>query len=256
MSYSLIMRLIVQQVRERSDHTLLNSLRAWPRLSASRDARASRRRREEQTAATTPASALAHQAVPARHPLRSLRSARQPVGHEAQLAVQGERRGVGVDRLELPVLDGSGVRSSVAHPSPRGVQHTLQLYYSCAVACEPCAWVMGDSYPSSPLVDIFLQLELSGPQAGRRAASTRTGRSGPSRAPVLRSTICGLRRSCCLARPVTLNRNGTSVSVCAPVLTVRRPSVQVCVCASVCVSSDDGRQAGWWGAQTRGRRCL
>eukprot|EP00964_Phaeocystis_antarctica_P028342 scaffold15978_cov62-Phaeocystis_antarctica.AAC.2 len=43
--------------------------------------------------------------------------------------------------------------------------------------------------------------------------------------------------------------------VCAPVLTVRCPSVRVVVCASVCVSGDDGRRAarGWWGAQTRGR---
>eukprot|EP00964_Phaeocystis_antarctica_P033315 scaffold18919_cov53-Phaeocystis_antarctica.AAC.1 len=47
--------------------------------------------------------------------------------------------------------------------------------------------------------------------------------------------------------------------VCAPVLTVRCPSVRVCVCASVCVcvcpaTAGDGRAAvGWWGAQTRGR---
>ena len=54
-------------------------------------------------------------------------------------------------------------------------------------------------------------------KAGRRAASTRTGLSGPSRAPVLRSTIHGLRRS---RSPVTLNECG----VCAPVLTVRCPS--------------------------------
>ena len=106
--------------------TLLNSRRAWTALGITRCTRtpAPARRADGDDDARGRTCTSGRPRTPlARHSLRSARSARQPVGHETQLAVQGVRRGVGVDRLELLVLVGRGVRPRVAHRSDRIVIH-------------------------------------------------------------------------------------------------------------------------------------